>query len=455
MNTNIFKSYDIRGIYPNDLNEKDAYSIGHAIATYLKARNIAVGRDARPSSPALFENLCAGINDAGCNVLDLGLASTPLVYFASHESGIDGAISLTASHNPPEWNGFKVTKKDAVPVGGNSGLKEIKEMAMSEERVSAGIIHGVVIPMADLVERYVSHIGSFWQLGDKKFKLVIDTANAMGIVELPIYKKVAGNLTITNLYADMEKFGQTHEANPLKTETLDELRKKVIETGADVGIGYDGDADRVGFVDEKGEVVPMDLMTAILAAPILRKYPKSTILYDLRSSVSVKEAIETLGGTAHECMVGHANIKKQMRDEGSYFAGELSGHYYFKENSYAESSTLAAIFLLNEMARSGKKLSELVAEVRKYFHSGEINTSVVDTEGVIGRLKEKYKDGKLSELDGIKIDYPDPSDPLRTSWWFNVRVSNTEGVMRLNLEAKTKEMMEEKREELLKIIRGQ
>ena len=454
MNTNIFKSYDIRGIYPTDLNEEDAYSIGHAIATYLKARNIAVGRDARPSSPALFENLCKGINDAGCNVLDLGLASTPLVYFASHESGIDGAISLTASHNPPEWNGFKVTKKDAVPVGGNSGLKEIKEMAMSGVKISAGIIHGVVIPMADLAERYVSHIGSFWQLGDKKFKLAIDTANAMGIVELPIYKKVAGNLTITNLYADMEKFGQTHEANPLKTETLAELQKMVVETGADVGIGYDGDADRIGFVDEKGEIVPMDLMTAILAAPVLRKYPKSTILYNLISSMSVKETVQKLGGTAHVCMVGHANIKKQMLDEGAVFAGEMSGHYYFKETSNAESSTLAAIFLLNEMALSGKKLSELTAAVKKYFHSGEINSAVSDPAKILAKIKEKYADGKLNELDGIKIDYLDPSDPTKTSWWFNVRVSNTEGVMRLNLEAKTKEMMEEKRDELLKIIRG-
>ena len=442
MNPKIFKAYDIRGIYPDELDGKTAYALGRAIAQYLEAKNIAVGRDARPSSPELFAELCKGITEAGSNVLDLGLATTPMVYFASHESGIEGSISLTASHNPPNWNGMKITKKDAVPVGGNSGLKEIQEIATKGEFKRLPM-HGGVIA-CPIQDSYAKKLGSFWLLGDKKYKMVIDAGNAMGVLELPIYDIVKDNVSITKLYCDLDHAFDCHEANPLKTETLDELRKKVSEERADLGIAYDGDADRVGFVDETGTVVPMDLITAILSAPVLEKYPKATILYDLRSSMSVREEIEKNGGKAVECMVGHANIKKQMREENAVMAGELSGHYYFRENSNAEASTLAVIFIMNRMAKTGKKLSELVAEVKKYYHSGEINSTVADAPSIMEKLKEKYKDGTFSELDGIKISYPD--------WWFNVRSSNTEPLLRLNVEAKTKEMMENKRDELLKII---
>jgi phosphomannomutase len=444
MNENIFKSYDIRGVYPTELDEKIAYAIGRALVEYLNADNIVIGRDARTSSPALFQALAKGITEAGCNVLDLGLATTPMVYFASHQSGIDGSISLTASHNPPEYNGLKLTRKDAVPIGGNSGMAEIKERAMSGD-FKRQLLTGNVIPLA-LNDRYLKHFSQFWKLGDKKFKIVVDTANAMGVLELPFYKALPQNIELVTLYDDLTHAFQAHEANPLKTETLAELRKKVVEQKADLGIAYDGDADRIGFVDETGQIVPMDLMTALLAQPILERYPGGTIFYDLRSSLSVKEVIEKNGGKALECMVGHANIKKQMRDEDAAFAGELSGHYYFKENSYAEASTLAAIFLLNYLTETGKKLSELVAEVRKYFHSGEINSTVKDSAAIVTKLKEKYKDGTLTELDGIKISYPD--------WWFNVRSSNTEPLLRLNLEAKTEGLMSEKRDELLGIIRG-
>jgi len=443
MNTKIFKAYDIRGIYPDELDEKTAYSIGRAVVEHLRATNIAVGRDVRPSSPKLFAELARGITEAGGNVMNLGLATTPLVYYASHEDGIDGSISLTASHNPPNWNGMKITSKDAVPLGGNSGLKEIEMIATSG--VSGNkLTAGKIIPY-DLADKYQKHFGSFWNLGDKKFKVVIDAANAMGVLELPIYSLVAENISISKLYCDLDRAFNCHEANPLKTETLNELRKKVVEEQADLGIAYDGDADRVGFVDETGAIIPMDFITAILSAPILEKFPNATILYDLRSSLSVKEEIEKNGGRAVECKVGHANIKKQMRDENAIFAGELSGHYYFKENSYAEASTLAVIFLMNRMAETGKKLSELAAKIKKYYHTGEINNTVSDAPKIVEKLKEKYNDGMLNELDGIKISYPD--------WWFNVRSSNTEPLLRLNLEAKTKEMMEEKMAEVLKIIK--
>lgn len=450
MNQSIFKAYDIRGIYPEEFDEKTAYAVGRALVEYLKAKNIAVGCDARASSPALFQALAKGITEAGCNVLDLGLTTTPMVYFASHQSGVDGSVSLTASHNPPEYNGMKLTQKDAVPIGGNSGMKDIQARATKGD-FKRLLLTGGVIPLP-LTDRYLKHFSQFWKLGDKKFKIVIDTANAMGVLELPFYKAMSNNIELVTMYDDLDHAFQAHEANPLKLDTLDELRKKVTEEKADLGIAYDGDADRIGFVDETGAIVPMDLMTALLAKPVLERYPEGTIFYDLRSSMSVKESIEKNGGRALECMVGHANIKKQMRDEDAAFAGELSGHYYFKENSYAEASTLAAIFLLNYITETGKKLSELVAEVKKYFHSGEINSTVQDAPAIVTKLKEKYKDGTLTELDGIKISYPDPAGG--TLWWFNVRSSNTEPLLRLNLEAKTEAMMVEKRDELLGIIRG-
>lgn len=452
INESIFKTYDIRGHYPDELDEKTAYAIGRAVGTHLKSKNIAVGRDSRPSSEALWNELSRGIMDTGSNVLNIGPTSTPVVYFASCESGVDGSIMITASHNPREWNGFKITKANAVPISGGSGLEDIKRLS-SWNQFKVGMNKGITIMYPTIMARYHERLEKFWRLNDKKFSVVIDCANAMGSTELPLFTKMSGNITLTTLYDDIkDKPFMAHEANPLKTETLDELRKKVVEVHADVGIAYDGDADRIGFVDETGAIVPMDLITAVLAAPVLKKYPGGIILYDLRSSMSVKEAIEKNGGQAHECMVGHANIKTQMRKEDAYFGGELSGHYYFKENAYAEMTSLAAIFILNEMAATGKKLSELVAEVKKYFHSGEINNTVSDAGAIMEKLKEKYKDGTLSELDGIKISYPDPATPGGTSWWFNVRSSNTEPLLRLNLEAKTKEMMEEKKKEILSII---
>lgn len=444
LNPKIFKAYDIRGIYPTDLDEDIAYKIGRAIVVFLEAKKIAIGRDIRESSPLLFESLVKGITDQGADVYDIGLASTPMVYFASGKLDVDGGVALTASHNPAQWNGMKICRKDAAPVGENSGLFEIRDLATRDEFSDASR-KGEIADKEEIKKEYIDYFSSFAKFGEKKFKVVIDFANAMGILEWEIFKKLADNLEIITLYADFDGKFPNHEANPLKTETLAELQKKVVEEKADLGIAYDGDADRIGFVDEKGEIIPMDLITAIIAKMVLKKHPGGKIYYDLRSSKAVKEVIEENGGVALECPVGHAKIKKLMRDNGAIFAGELSGHYFFKENFRAEASTLAAIMLLNAMAETGRKISEIVSEVKRYFHSGEINSEVADKDEVIKKLKEKYSDGKISELDGVKIEYPD--------WWFNVRPSNTEPVLRLNLEANTEEMMEKKREEVLKIIR--
>lgn len=444
MNPGIFKAYDIRGVYPTEIDEETVYAIGRAIVKHLEPKRLGIGRDVRSSSPSLFESFSRGVMDQGCDVLDLGVITTPMVYFAAGRLDIDAAISLTASHNPAEYNGLKIALRGAIPIGEHSGLQDIRDLAIAnvfETPEQRG-----TMTTENICPAYYGYFSSFADLNSKHFTLAIDTANAMGVLELPIYEQFAENLSIINLYNDLDHAFECHEANPLKLDTLDELRAKVIETKADLGIAYDGDADRIGFVDEKGEIIPMDLVTGLLGKIILKKRPGSTILYDLRSSRAVKEVIEENGGHAYESKVGHANIKKQMREAGAIFAGELSGHYYFEENSFAEAGTLPALLLLNLMAETGQSISELVEELRRYCHSEEINSEVNDKEAILAKLREIYADGEQHELDGLKVDYPD--------WWFNVRASNTEPLLRLNLEAKTKEMMEEKQTELLAIIRG-
>jgi phosphomannomutase len=444
MKPEIFKAYDIRGIYPSELNEDDAYHIGRAVVEHLRPKVLGVGRDIRASSPSLFESFARGVMDGGADVIDLGVITTPMVYFAAGRLEIDAAVSLTASHNPPEYNGLKIALRGAVPVGESTGLREIRDLALRKEW--APVSERGTQTSEDIKHAYYGYFASFADFKDKHFTIAIDTANSMGVFELPIYEQFADNLSVVNLYNDLTHPFECHEANPLKTETLDELRAKVTEVNADLGIAYDGDADRVGFVDETGTVIPMDLTTGLIAKTILRHYPGRTVLYDLRSSKAVKEIIEENGGVAKECRVGHAYIKRQMTEEGAVFAGELSGHYYFQENSNAEASTLATLMLLNLMAETGQPISELVAELRRYSHSGEINSEVKDKDAVLATLKAKYADGKQHELDGLKVEYPD--------WWFNVRPSNTEPLLRLNLEANTPELMAEKQAELLALIRG-
>src|SRR3989344_5251636 len=302
MQPHIFKAYDIRGIYPDEINEDDAYAIGRAVALHLEPKRLGIGRDIRASSPSLFASFARGVMDSGCDVLDLGVITTPMVYSAAGRLDIDAAISLTASHNPPQYNGMKIALRGAVPVGENSGLREIRDLALRGQWQDADTKG--TMTAEDIRAAYYGYFTSFADFQGKHFTLVIDTANAMGVLELPIYEQFPDNLSIINLYNDLEHPFECHEANPLKLETLDELRAKVKESHANLGIAYDGDADRIGFVDETGGIIPMDLVTALLAKIILEKHPGATILYDLRSSRSVKEVIEENGGTAIECKVG-------------------------------------------------------------------------------------------------------------------------------------------------------
>lgn len=323
-------------------------------------------------------------------------------------------------------------------------MEEIKELAISGE-FRESETKGAVEENSEIREEYIEYIGEFFRAGLGKKKVVIDFANGMGIIDKAVYYNFPEDIEAVYMYDEFDGNFPHHEANPLKTETLKDLQEAVVAEKADLGIAYDGDGDRIGFVDEKGDIVPMDYMIALLAQEVLKKYPGGLVLMDLRSSNAVKETIEEAGGSVHRCRVGHSLIKKQMREEGAVFAGELSGHYFFEENSKAEMATLAAVMLLNRMNETGMTMSELTEDLKRYYHSGEINSEVKNKEAVFSKLKKKYAKGKLDNLDGVRIDFPD--------WWFNVRASNTEPKMRLNLEAKTKELMEEKRDEVLGIIR--
>jgi len=447
INPEIFKAYDIRGTFPDQVNTEVFYLIGRALVKQTKAKKVVVGHDMRNSSKELEGALIKGITEQEAEAIKIGLSSTPMLYYAAWKLKSDAAAIITASHNPAEYNGLKMCFQGTEPIGEGSGMEEIKQLVLENnflETEKKG-----KIKEKNIRQDYSDYVFQFIDLSvNNKKKVVFDFGNGMGIAEKLILEKMkkVGLIEPIYLYDEYDGNFPHHEANPLKTETLADLQEKVLATGADLGVAFDGDADRVGFVDEKGQIIPMDYPIAFLAEEVLEKNPGSLILIDLRSSNAVSEYIQNLGGKTHNCRVGHSLIKKQMREEGAIFAGELSGHYFFSENHKAEMAMLAVIKIINLLNQKKKTLSELTTVLKKYFHSGEINSEVKDKQAVFSLLKEKYKTGKLNELDGVRIDFED--------WWFNVRASNTEPKIRLNLEAKTKELMEEKTVEILKIIRG-
>ena len=434
----IFKAYDIRGVYPVDINGEIAEKIGRAYIEFTGAKKVVVGRDMRPHSRELFEGLARGMTAQGADVIDLGLSSTPQSYFANGTLKADGSVMITASHNPGEWNGFKLCKAQAVPISGATGIMDIKRIAESGSW-KQNAVPGK-ISTYDIKPEYAAFLRSFAKV-DRKLKVVVDYANSMGLYEIA---GITDMFEIIPMYDVLDGTFPNHEANPLKTDTLDAIRAKVKEIGADFGAAFDGDADRCGFIDNNGEIIPMDLFTALIAQDILAGGP-AVILYDLRSSRAVPECIESNGGKAIRSRVGHAFIKAQMRENDAVFAGELSGHYYFKENFTAESQGLALIKLANLVVKSGKCVAELVAPLLRYSSSGEINSRVADAGKVLAEIKAKYTDGDAFELDGFSVEYPD--------WHFNVRCSNTEPLLRLIVEAADEKLMTEKRDELLAIIR--
>jgi phosphomannomutase len=436
----IFKAYDVRGVYPTELDEKLMRKIGNATAQYLDADKIVVSRDMRLSGESLMRAFVEGATDAGVDCVDAGLLSTPGNYFAIANYGFKGGVAITASHNPKQYNGLKVSRENAVPVGGESGLAEIEKMVIHGEYKTAAV-KGSVTKMTVLPELQKHAL----QFADKikPLKVVIDAGNGMAGLVLPgILEKLP--IKTTRLFFDLDGSFPNHEANPLKHENIRDLQIAVKETRADFGVAFDGDSDRCAFVDEKGEAIPCDFITAVIARDVLRREPGAIILYDCRSSRAVREDIAAAGGRAFPERVGHAYMKATLREKDGAFAGELSGHYYFRENFYCDSADIAFVRMLNVISAAGKPLSEIVKPLRRYSSTGEVNFRVDDKDAKISEISRTFADGSISYLDGITVEYPD--------WWFNVRKSNTEPLLRLVLEGNTAKLRDDGFKRLKSII---
>jgi phosphomannomutase len=446
----VFKAYDVRGLYPAELDEEGAEAIGRAYVEQFEPRRIAVGRDMRLSSPAMQQAFMSGAASAGADVLDIGLVGTEMVYFAVGSLGLEGGAMITASHNPKEYTGMKLVRRGALPVGGESGLLDVRDRAMSAVD-TAGTRYrpcpqGTVEPH-DIWPAYVARVLSFVDVAAiRPLKVVIDAANGMAGTMLP---RVLGHLPIETVRCFFEPDGSfpNHEPNPLLPENREFIVRKTLEEGADLGVAFDGDSDRCFFVDDTGEFVPGDFVTALFAENVLEKEPGAKIIYDVRASRAVPETIEHEGGVPLVERVGHAFIKARMRKDDAAFAGEVSGHYYFRDFSQADSGVVPFLLMLELISKKGARLSEILAPLRsRYFITGEINTPVADVALKLQELKERYSDGRISHRDGVSVDFDD--------WHFNVRPSNTEPLLRLNLEAASEELMEQKRDEVLAVIRA-
>ena len=443
----VFKAYDIRGIYPDELDEAGAYAIGRAYVDEFEPRAIAVGRDMRLSSPSIAEAVMRGVADSGADVVDVGMVGTEMVYFAVGDLDLEGGIMVTASHNPKEYTGMKIVRRGALPVGGDSGLMEVRARAMALEDVPQGQTPGHV-RKEDIWPRWVDAVLAFIDVeAVKPLRVVIDAANGMGGVMLP---PVLERLPIDAVPYFFEPDGTfpNHEPNPLLPENREFIIEKVRTERADLGIAFDGDADRCFFVDDTGEFVPGDFVTALLAESILEKAPGAKILYDVRASWAVPQTIERAGGVPLVNRVGHAFFKHRMREEGAVFGGEVSGHYYFQEFSRADSGVIPFLLMLELVSKRDQKLSEILTAYReRYFITGELNTPVDDVALKLQELKERFgPEGTVSHLDGLSVDAED--------WHMNVRPSNTEPLLRLNLEALSPDLMERKRDEVLEVIRN-
>jgi phosphomannomutase len=441
--SSIFKAYDVRGIYPDQLDEDVARRIGAAFAEFTHADAIVMGRDCRNSSPALVQAFAEGVTGRGADVTDIGLATTDMLYLASGSLDLPGAM-FTASHNPPNWNGMKLCREGAAPVGEDSGLMEVRDLA--EGGLPPGQGRGSV-RTRDLREEYVDHVLSFVDADAMApLTVVADAANGMaGLVLPPIFERLP--LKLVGLYLDLDGTFPNHPADPMQPENQEDLRRAVTEHGADIGLAFDGDADRVFVVDEHAQGVSGSVVTALVAESMLKREPGAKIIHNLICSWVVPEVIRENGGEPVRTRVGHSLIKKVMAETGAIFGGEHSGHYYFRDHYRADSGLIAALLVLERLSQSGAPLSELLAPYRRYHASGEINSEVVDQAGTIEEVARAFADGEQDRLDGLTVEYED--------WWFNVRPSNTEPLLRLNVEARTEELLEEKTREVLSIIRGE
>jgi phosphomannomutase len=428
-----FKAYDVRGIYGEDVTEDLAYKLGRAYVAYTGAKSVVVGRDMRPS----------GVTD----VIDIGMSSTDMMYFAVINLGVDGGIAVTASHNPGEYNGFKFTRHKAIPMGLESGLDKIEELVRANNFPALAVAQGTY-EARDILDSFVAWMHTFVDVKKlRPMKVVIDAGNGMGG---PVMEKlfVGSQVEVIPMFFEPDGTFPNHEANPLVEENRVDLIAKVKETGADLGVGLDGDTDRAFFVDGTGRFIDGDFILGLLAKPILKQHPGAKIVYDVRCSDYVRDTVKANGGEAIMWKVGHAFAKTFMREIGAEFGGEVSGHYYFRhKDAYFDSGNLTVLLLLQTLSDQNQSLAEAMEETKKYHISGEINSRVADPDTIMAKIKSRYQgQGKLVEIDGLSI--------IADTWWFNIRKSNTEPLLRLNAEAKTKEQMEKLRDELLTQIRG-
>ena len=449
INPDVFKAYDVRGLYPQEITEHLFRQLGRALVAHLGPGRYAVTRDMRLSSPSLAAAFIEGAVAQGGHIIDYGLAGTDQMYFAVAADHLDGGAQITASHNPKQYNGCKLVKREAFPLSGDSGIKEMKEMILGESLPPPEGRPGSV-ERGEMLDRYVNHVMSFIdETVVKPFNVVLDAGSGVaGMIAPKLFDRLP--CKTTRLCFEVDGTFPNHEANPLIEENRRDITARVIKEKADVGIAWDGDADRCFFLDGAGEFIAGDFVTALLAEAFLLKEPGSTIIYDVRASYAVKDMVAKYGGKALMNRVGHAFIKRRMREEDAVFGGEVTGHYYFRDNFYADNGFIPALLMLELMSKKEKSLGELLKPLReKYFISGEINTKVGSMDAAadrIERLAREYRHGHVYRLDGVSVEFDD--------WHFNVRPSNTEPLLRLNLEGLTPEIMERRRDEVLGIIRG-
>ena len=448
MDPSIFNADDIMGVYPKQINEEDAWKIGCAAARFLpsllrgfergqtSSRSLCVGRDMRTHSPAIAQALIEGIRAMGTDVVDVGMIDTPQMYFAINHLGTCGGIQITASHNPAKYNGFKISGIDAKPIGADTGLKDIEHLALALLHTKGNPTGRV--QQRDLTEEYKKHVLKFLRPKMREMKIAIDASNGMAGKMVPA---IFDGLPVKIIEINFEHTGKfKHEPNPMVEKNLRSVKAAVKKNKCDVGFCFDGDADRLMTIDEKGNTISCDQMTALLSPYFLENNPKSTIVYDLRSSRVVAEEIIKHGGTPRRERVGHAYMKKALRDSRAVFGGELSGHFYYRDNYYADSGMITLAHMINVVSQAETPLSKLIAPLKRYHNSGEMNFEVEDKQAKMDELARRYSDGQGDNLDGVTVGYKD--------WWFNCRPSNTEPLLRLNIEAKTKELLEEKLAEM-------
>jgi len=440
----LFKAYDIRGVVPDELNPDIAYRIGRALVTYLGVDNVCVGRDMRISGQVLATALIDGIRDQGADVTDIGLISTDGLYFAVGKFGFSAGVMVTASHNPAEYNGFKLCKSEARPLSLDEGIGEIRDLVLANE-FSDPERRGDLIER-DVTDEFVGHALSMIDVESvTPMRIAVDAGNGMAGKVLPrVFERLPGELI--PLFFELDGTFPNHEANPIEPENTRDLRAAVVAHNLDMGVAFDGDADRMFLIDDNGEFVGGDMVTAMVAQSLLRKNPGSAVVYNLICSRTVPELIEREGGRPIRSRVGHSFIKAHMRREDAIFGGEHSGHFYFRDNWYADSGLIAFLTVLELLSADGRSVSEYLKPIDTRFRSGEINSEVADVDGTLAKVSEAFADGELDELDGLTISYP--------TWWFNLRASNTQPLLRLNVEADTEAQLEDRTAAVLGIVRG-